>query len=111
MQLARAVAGEKSMRTCWIALVLTAGTGLISCNRDNHNTPEGRATARQAGRDAYRAAEAAKRDAKAAARQLEHASQDFRDGWEQAKHQSPPPEKESPFPPRHERENTQPRHR
>lgn len=74
------------MRASCIALILFVGAGLTSCNRDNSDRRTG-AAARQAGRDAYRASQAAKRDAKQAERELRNAGSDFRQGWNEAKHQ------------------------
>jgi hypothetical protein len=56
--------------------------GLVSCTRDDHESPD----ARQAGRNAYRAAQDAKRDLKQAEHDIEKAGKEFREGWNEAKH-------------------------
>ena len=71
------------MRTFSIILVLAAGIGFTSCNRDDRYRDG--PTAREAGREAYRASQAAKKDAKEAERELRNAGKDFRDGWNEAK--------------------------
>ena len=74
------------MRSFCVALVFCFGIGMIGCSRDDNAARQG-ATARQAGRDAYRASQQAKRDAKQAAREVEKAGKDFRQGWNEAKHE------------------------
>jgi hypothetical protein len=70
------------MRMCALALLL--GIGLVSCNRDA-NAGRDEAHARQAGRDAYRTAQRAKRDLKEAGREIQNASKAFREGWNEAR--------------------------
>ena len=72
------------MRISGIGVTLLLGIGLISCNRDNSESRD-EARARQAGRDAYHAAQTAKRDLKEAGRELQNASKAFRDGWDEAR--------------------------
>ena len=72
------------MRWFCIALVLALNFGIVGCSRAD-NSGRDAATARQAGRDAYRASQAAKRDAKDAARELDKAGKDFQQGWNEAK--------------------------
>jgi hypothetical protein len=75
------------MRPFNITLIVLIGVGLAGCSRDDNASRQG-ATARQAGRDAYRASQEAKRDAKEAARELQRAGKDFRQGWNEAKHEN-----------------------
>ncbi len=56
----------------------------MSCSRDTDHR-DGDA-ARQAGRDAYKGVQDLKHDAKQAARQLHDAGNQFRQGWDEAKH-------------------------
>jgi len=72
------------MRSLCIVLVLALGLGIVGCSRAD-NSGSDPAAARQAGRDAYRASQAAKRDAKDATRELEKAGKDFQQGWYEAK--------------------------
>ena len=77
------------MRAFYLTPLILFGLGLCSCDQVSSRNDS---SAREAGRQAYRASQEAKRDAKEAAKQLESASKEFRDGWEEAKHSSPPRE-------------------
>lgn len=79
------------MRNWYIALVVAGGLGLASCDRSDRRREE--PTARQAGREAHDAAQELKRDAKEAATKLKKAGKEFREGWNEAKHDDPPPRK------------------
>jgi len=72
------------MRLSGIILTFFLGLGLVSCNQDNRGTRQP-ADARQAGRDAYHAAQQAKRDLKKAEHDIERAGKNFREGWNEAK--------------------------
>jgi hypothetical protein len=72
------------MRTLYLALVIAAGLGAASCNR-NRNEP----AAHQAGREAYKATQQIKKGAKEAAKELHSAGKQFREGWKEQK-QAPP---------------------
>jgi hypothetical protein len=76
------------IRITHIAFCVVLGFGLISCNRDDDGH-RSRESARQAGREAYRASQEVKQDAREAERNLRNAGKDFRDGWEEAKHEDP----------------------
>lgn len=78
------------MRHLFVLPVILCGLTLTSCSRDD----EPSASARQAGREAYRASREAKADARKAAEDLRHAGKNFRDGWEEAKHQDPHPRRD-----------------
>ncbi|HEY2018903.1 MAG TPA: hypothetical protein VGH38_35605 [Bryobacteraceae bacterium] len=80
------------MRILHVVPLLVLGIGLISCNRDDPS-------ARQAGREAYRASQDVKRGAREAGKDLRNASKQFREGWEEAKHQDPPRKPKRPEPP------------
>jgi hypothetical protein len=75
---------RKFMRIASVALALFLGIGLISCTTDNGQSGEGPG-ARQAGKDAYHAAQAAKRDLKKAEQEIRKAGKSFREGWNEAK--------------------------
>jgi hypothetical protein len=79
------------MRNWYIALVVAAGLGMVSCDRNDKS--RGEPAARQAGRQAYDASQELKRDAKEAAKKLKKAGKDFREGWNEAKHEDPQPRK------------------
>jgi hypothetical protein len=72
------------MRTLFLTIALIAGLGLASCSRQDNarETP----TAREAGRDAYKASHDLKKEADKAARELKDAGKDFQQGWEEQKH-------------------------
>ena len=72
------------MQISRIGLTLALGFALASCNRDSRDSLDD-ARARQAGRDAYHAAQQAKRDLKEAGRELKSAGKAFRDGWDEAR--------------------------
>ncbi len=72
------------MRITCAALLIFAGLGLVSCDRD-YRSDRDREAARQAGRDAYRASQQVKRGAREAERDLRNAGKEFREGWEQAR--------------------------
>ena len=56
---------------------------LAACSRDPRYRHD--ETAREAGRQAYRASQDVKRGAREAGRELKDASREFREGWEQAR--------------------------
>ena len=64
--------------------------GLIACGPSRPEEP----AARQAGRDASRAAQDLKRDAGRAARELRDAGNQFREGWNEGKHEERRPRKQ-----------------
>jgi hypothetical protein len=75
------------MRTYLLGVLLLGGWLLISCSnsqQQNRNEP----SAREAGREAYRATEDLKHDAQKAERELRDAGNQFKNGWNQAKHQN-----------------------
>lgn len=76
------------MRFCGLFLMLVAGLTFTSCNRDNSRDDP---AARKVGRDAYRASEEVKRGAKKAEQELRDAGKEVRKGWNEAKHEDPPP--------------------
>jgi hypothetical protein len=76
------------MRSCGLFIMLAAGMILASCNRDDRRD---NSAARQVGRDAYRAQEELKRGAKKVEQDVRKAGKDVREGWDEAKHESPPP--------------------
>ena len=76
------------MRTGLIAIFLLLGFGLTSCTREDRSHRDEPA-ARQAGREAYKASQEAKRGAREAAHDLRNASKEFREGWTEAKHADP----------------------
>ena len=82
------------MRISCIALVLTAGLGLISCSRDHASRDE--PAARQVGREAYSASQDIKQGVKKAAKELRKAGKEFREGWSERRREEkdePPPER------------------
>jgi hypothetical protein len=76
------------MRSCGLFIMLAAGMILASCNRDDKRNDS---AARQVGRDAYRASEELKRGAKKVEQDVRKAGKDVREGWDEAKHEDPPP--------------------
>jgi len=74
------------MREFWFTLSFLIGMSLVSCTQDNRDHRDDGAAARQAGRDAYRASQQVKDGARRAAQDLDHAGKEFREGWEEAKH-------------------------
>jgi type II secretory pathway pseudopilin PulG len=79
----QAKAGEEDMRASSIAFVLAATLALISCNRSSE-TQRRDSTARQAGREAYRATQNIKKGAKETTEELRKAGRELRQGWEDA---------------------------
>jgi len=75
------------MRACGLFLIFAIGLALPSCSRDSRRDDP---TARQVGRDAYRATQELKRDAKKAGKELQNAGRDIREGWNEAKHEDKP---------------------
>ena len=61
-------------------------SGVTSCSRSTDRRDD--EAARKAGRNAYRATQDLKHDANEAARQLRDAGSQFREGWNQAKHEN-----------------------
>jgi predicted small secreted protein len=78
------------MRSFGLFIMLAAGMTLASCNRDS---PKADPTAREVGRDAYRASEELKRGAKKVEQDVRRAGKEVREGWNEAKHEDPPPPK------------------
>jgi hypothetical protein len=76
------------MRNLYFAIVVAIGFGLVSCNRDAPPRREEPA-ARQLGRDAHEASQEIKRDAKKAGQEIRKAGKDFREGWDEGKHDDP----------------------
>lgn len=72
------------MRLSMAALVCSIGLGLVSCTNDTSRRDD---AARKAGREAYRASRNLKKDAKQAERELRSAGKQFRQGWDEAKHE------------------------
>jgi hypothetical protein len=83
------------MRSWRVFFVLAAGVAFTSCNRDNHRDEP---AARQVGRDAYRASQELKEGAKKAEQELRNAGKEVREGWNEAKKDSPPPPKKKRLP-------------
>ena len=78
------------MGTTYLALAITATLALTSCTRrDTAHRDE--PAARQVGRDAYTATQDLKRGAKKAEQDLRNAGKELREGWNEAKHDTPPP--------------------
>ena len=71
------------MRTFCIP-VLLAGLSLVSCTRRDTVRRE-EPSAREAGREAYRATQDLKRGAKKAAQELRDAGKEMKQGWNEAK--------------------------
>jgi len=76
------------MRSCGLFIMLAAGMILASCNRDDQRNDS---AARQVGRDARRASEELKRGAKKVEQDVRKAGKDVQEGWNEAKHDNPPP--------------------
>ena len=92
----------RSMRKLRIALVIAAGVGLVSCNRepvrrDNAADRRSEPAAREVGREAYSATQEIKRGAKKAAKELKTAGKEFREGWSERRNET----KQEDPPPRH----------
>lgn len=76
------------MRTRLLGPVFFIGFALLtSCSRNTDRRNDD--AAHRAGHDAYQATQDLKRDANKAARQLRDAGNQFRQGWNQAKHDNP----------------------
>jgi hypothetical protein len=70
-----------------VLLTIAAAAALLTgCTRDRRGEP----AARQAGREAHRAADDLKRGAEKAAAEARHAGREFREGWKEGKHDPPP---------------------
>ena len=83
------------MRPWIIILAGLIAFGLSSCNqRESREHP----TAREAGRDAYRASQDLKRDAKEAAHELHDAEEQFRKGWGEAQRENETRKSDHPRP-------------
>ncbi len=71
------------MKRSFAVIVCLCGLAWVGCDNRHDDS-----AARQAGRDAYRASKEIKKGAKEAAHDLRSAGRQFREGWEQEKHQS-----------------------
>jgi len=78
------------MRTFFAIFLIIFGLGLVSCERDRETNRREAPNAREAGRQAYRASQDLKRGVQNAEKDLEKATREFREGWNEAKHQEPP---------------------
>jgi hypothetical protein len=79
------------MRSCGLFIMLAAGMVFTSCNRADDRRND--SAARQVGRDAYRASDELKRGAKKVEQDVRKAGKEVQEGWNEAKHESPPPPK------------------
>jgi hypothetical protein len=70
------------MRAFGLFLIVAIGLVLPSCNRDSRREDH---SARQVGRDAYRASRELKHDAKKAEEDLRNAGREVQEGWNEAK--------------------------
>ena len=79
------------MRTWSIFFPVVLALGLAACGQTSrHEEP----AARQAGRDAARATQDLERDANKAARELRDTGNQFRQGWNEGKHEERSPRKQ-----------------
>ncbi len=80
------------MRTVTLTLAC-ALIALTGCNRQDaaRTREQTDSAARKAGRDAYQASHELKKEAKEAAQDLRDAGKEFRQGWQEQKHATPPP--------------------
>ena len=81
-RLLRYLARDGKMRAFGLTALLVAGSMLSSCGRGTHRDES---SAREAGRDAYRASQEIKRGAKKAGQELQKAGKELREGWNEAK--------------------------
>ena len=84
------------MRNSYLGFVFLIASLGISCNRASPRSDD--ESARQAGRDAYRATQDLKRDAKDAEQQLRSAGKEFREGWNEEKQRHPSSRKDDEHP-------------
>ena len=76
---------------------MIAGVFLSACTRTEQRRDDN--SARQAGREAYRASQDVKHGAEKAAKELRNAGKEFREGWSEARREDPPRRKDRHEPP------------
>lgn len=71
------------MRKSFLSAMLATAIGLTACARREEPS------AREAGREAYRAGRTIEKGAKEAAREIRDAGKEFRQGWNEARREDP----------------------